>query len=198
MPVGRVQTRPVPTRLTRAQHLAGLQEAASALVAYAGRAGLDAPVPTCPGWSVRDLVAHVERGRDAVADALADDPGTARRQCHEVTVHAVDALAASLGRAPRVDEVWIDPDLAADGIDELLGGALPRWRARLRCAEFSLLVVRPTDVADWWQVELGPRPPVVTRSPAGGAAEADWELTGTAVELYLRLWNRLEPTPAWP
>ena len=67
----------------------------------------------------------------------------ARRQCHETTMHAVDALAASLGRAPRPDEVWVDPELAGDGIDELLGGFLTRPRSRLRCDEDALLVVRP-------------------------------------------------------
>lgn len=36
-----------------------LVEAESALLAEtAGRAGLDAPVPTCPDWAVRDLVTH--------------------------------------------------------------------------------------------------------------------------------------------
>ena len=48
----------VPTQLTTAQHLAGLSEAMRAFVRYADRAGLEAPVPTCPDWTVLDLVAH--------------------------------------------------------------------------------------------------------------------------------------------
>ena len=48
----------MPTHLTTARHLDGLHEAVTAFVAYAGRAGLDAPVPTCPDWTVLDLVAH--------------------------------------------------------------------------------------------------------------------------------------------
>ncbi len=40
-------------------HLAALQEVGDRLAAAARGAGLATPVPTCPGWSVRDLVAHV-------------------------------------------------------------------------------------------------------------------------------------------
>ncbi|QIG45260.1 maleylpyruvate isomerase family mycothiol-dependent enzyme [Nocardioides anomalus] len=237
----------MPTQLTTAQHLAGLREAASAFTTYADRAGVDAPVPTCPEWTVLDLVAHqgmvhrwaaaLVRGRhpdddevtgfEAAGRAAADPTGWlaegvadlasaleaapetldapvflldaprpaafwARRQCHETSVHAVDALAAALGRPPRADEVWLDPELAGDGIDELLGGFLTRPRSRLRCEEDALLVVRPDDVTDWWSVELGPRPARTTRHGGAEPPEADWELTGGAVELYLRLWNRTD------
>ena len=244
----------MPTQLTTAQHLAGLSEAMRAFVRYADRAGLEARVPTCPDWTVLDLVAHqgmVHRwaaallggerptddevaayeasgrgsehplgwladGAAALAEAvngasddvealvfLNDAPPArefwARRQCHETTMHAVDALAASLGRPPRPDEVWIDPELAGDGIDELLGGFLTRPRSRLRCDEDALLVVAPDDLADWWEVDMGPRPAVTTRRTTGDESpdDADWELTGGAVELYLRLWNRTEPPEEW-
>jgi uncharacterized protein (TIGR03083 family) len=244
----------VPTHLTTAQHLAGLSEAMRAFGRYADRAGLEASVPTCPDWTVLDLVAHqgmVHRwatallrgerptdeevdgfdaeGRDAEdplawlaagASALAaavngapddlealvflnDAPPArgfwARRQCHETTMHAIDALAASLGRAPRPEEVWLDPELAGDGIDELLGGFLTRPRSRLRCDEDALLVVRPDDLGDWWEVAMGPRPAVTTRRTTGDERpdDADWELTGGAVELFLRLWNRLDPPEEW-
>jgi hypothetical protein len=119
----------------------------------------------------------------------------ARRQCHETTIHAVDALSASLGRAPRPDETWIDPTVALDGIDELLGGFLTRPRSRLRCEEEALLVVAADEGTDWWEVSLGPRPAVVTRHRTAydGGSDPDWEVTGSAVELYLRLWNRSDP-----
>ncbi len=251
-PCHRGQTRCVPTQLTTSRHLDGLHEAVTAFVAYAGRAGLGAPVPTCPDWTVLDLVAHQgmvhrwagalvrgerpsddevegyeETGRTALAPLawlsvgaaelarsiiaapedlaalvfLNDAPPArgfwARRQCHETTIHAVDALAASLGRAPRPGEVWVDRELAGDGIDELRGGVLTRPRSRLRCDEDALLVVRPDDLADWWEVDMGPRPAVTTRRTTGDEPpEADWELTGGAVELYLRLWNRTDPPPA--
>lgn len=215
-----------------------------AFVRYADRAGLTAPVPTCPDWSVRDLVAHqgmvhrwaaalVRGERDvdpdsfeaagraepdpldwladgaidlaatltrAPADAravvfLRDAPAPrefwARRQCHETTVHAVDALATALGRRPDPSETWIETDLAVDGIDELLGGFLTRPRSPLRCEEEAVLVVAPDDAPDFWWVELGPRPAVTTRR-TGPRPEGDWELGGSAVDLYLSLWNRTE------
>jgi uncharacterized protein (TIGR03083 family) len=123
-------------------------------------------------------------------DAPPAKPFWVRRQCHETTVHAVDALAASLGRAPRADEVWVDAELAADGIDELLCGFLPRSRSRLRAADPGVLVVAPDDRDEWWEVRLSPEPPVSTRRTGAAPADPDWLLTGPAVELYLRLWNR--------
>jgi uncharacterized protein (TIGR03083 family) len=40
-------------------YLAVLASEANALASAAEEAGLDAPVPTCPGWTVKDLVLHV-------------------------------------------------------------------------------------------------------------------------------------------
>ena len=213
-----------------------------AFVRYADRAGLRAPVPTCPDWTVRDLVAHqgmvhrwaaslVRGERDADPDAfeaagraepdpldwlrdgvielaealtaapddvrapvfLDDAPGPrafwARRQCHETTVHAVDALAASLGRHPDPTETWIDVDLAVDGIDELLGGFMTRPRSPLRGAGDSVHVVAPGDAPAGGGGELGP-PAAVTSRRTGPRRDGDWLLEGSAVDLYLSLWNR--------
>jgi uncharacterized protein (TIGR03083 family) len=234
----------VPTELTFDRHLEGLRSAMVALVRYADRAGPDAAVPTCPGWTVLDLVAHqgmVHRwatglvrgewqldtdveafsrdGRDAedplewlrdgvvelvstltrapadleapvfLHDAPSPRAFWARRQCHETTMHAVDALAAALGRPPAAAETWIGPELAADGVDELLGGFVPRARSQVRCEEEGLLVVSPSDAPDWWAVRIGPGPAVTTRR-RGPRTDGDWVLDGPVVELYLRLWNR--------
>src|SRR4029453_6359383 len=184
-------------RVTLAGHLEGLRASLLAFVRYADRAGLQAPVPTTPDWTVRQLVAHqgvvhrwaaptvrgqriapdeVEReGRRAVdpldwlrdgaievVQAISDAPDDldalvflrdapparqfwARRQCHETTMHAVDALSAALGRYPKADDTWIDPVLALDGIDELLTGFITRPKSRLRSEEPLTLSVRPTD-----------------------------------------------------
>jgi uncharacterized protein (TIGR03083 family) len=242
----------VPTDLPLTRHLDGLRDAMVAFVRYADRAGLQAPVPTCPDWTVRDLVAHqgmvhrwaaaLVRGeqdvdpealeaagrteldplewlRDGVIELaetltrapadthalvfLNDAPAPrefwARRQCHETTMHAVDALSAALGRAARAEETWIDTDVAVDGIAEQLGGFRTRPRSRLRCEEDSVLVVAPDDVPDWWRVDLGPGPARTARR-AGPRESGDWVLEGSAVELYLRLWNRSDdagPDQAW-
>lgn len=117
-----------------------------------------------------DPLAWLSTGASALAEAVTGAPEDlealvflndappargfwARRQCHETTM-------------------WIDPELAGDGIDELLGGFLTRPRSRLRCDTEAVLVVRPVDLPDW-------------------------ELTGRAVELYLRLWNRTDPPQEW-
>ena len=42
-----------------AEHIASLRREGDLLAAAAVAAGPDAPVPTCPGWHVRDLVRHI-------------------------------------------------------------------------------------------------------------------------------------------
>ena len=230
------------TTLQVAAHLEGVRAAMVAMVRYADRAGLDAPVPTTPDWTVRRLLAHqgmVHRwaaavvtgaaptpdrwereGRDspdplewlrdgaievvtAISSApadldapvfLADAPTPrsfwARRQCHETTIHAADALSAALGRYPvAADARWIGTELALDGIDELLTGFLPRPVSRLRSDDGQRIAVRPEEGGGGWLVELGAGPPVTSRF-TGAAPEAEVELTGSAVAVYLTLWNR--------
>lgn len=230
-----------------------LGAAATVLRANAMAAGLDAPVPTCPDWTVLDLVAHqgmvhrwaashlrgapvdppepferdgresadvlgwFDEGATALLQAIVDAPDDlealvflreapaprlfwARRQCHETTVHAVDALGARLGRPARADETWIRPAVALDGIDELLVGFVTRRRDGLSPGAPTRLLVRPDDADVAWLVDLDTGRPVSTRrvrpdSPE--AASADHAFTGDAVDLYLRLWSRgAEPADA--
>ena len=228
------------TELTLGEHLEGLRSALVAFVRYSDRAGLRAGVPTCPDWTVRNLIAHqgmvhrwataivrgeridadavreegqrspdpVEWLRDGAVDlaqALTDapddlrvlrflnDPPPAkqfwgRRQCHETTIHAVDALAASLGRYPVAADTWIAPPVALDGIDELLTGFITRSVSRLRTAEPVSIAVRPSDADRSWLVTVGEEPAVTTRH--AGHVDGDIVLDGSAVALYLTLWNR--------
>ncbi len=132
----------------------------------------------------------------------------ARRQCHETTIHAVDALSAALGRYPTAADTWIDPALALDGIDELLTGFVTRPRARLRSDEPVRIAVLPddlpTDAQRGWLVHVCTEP-VVTERLAGSEAverarKADVVLEGGAVALYLTLWNRSDeavPADGW-
>lgn len=242
----------MPTKLSLAEHLEGLSAASTSLVRHGERAGLDCGVPTCPGWTVRRLVAHqgmvhrwataLLRGEGADADELeragwsADDPLAwlkdgaaaltgaileadedvrtvvylndapaprqfwARRQCHETSIHAVDALSAALGRYPTGAETWIDPVLARDGIDELLGGFITRNNSRVRCEDPLRVGVLPDDADDGWLVEFGRRPALTTRLAGEpvGAIEVDVELRASSVSLYLALWNRSDEVSVAP
>lgn len=233
------------TELTLAQHLEGLRAALVAFVRYVDRAGLRAPVPTTPDWTVRRLVAHqgmvhrwatatvrgerfdpdachqegidapdpVEWLRDGAIDLaqaiteapddlealvfLADPPPAkrfwARRQCHETTIHAADALSAALGRYPKAADSWISDEVALDGIDELLCGFLPRERSRLRSAEPVRIAVRPEGFDGGWEVAVGAEPPVTTRS---ADPQGEVVLAGSPVALYLSLWNRSDEVTA--
>jgi uncharacterized protein (TIGR03083 family) len=157
------------------------------------------------GLVADDPVAWLRSGADRLVTAireapdelealvfLADAPSPkrfwARRQCHETTVHAVDALSAALGRYPRSDDTWIDRDVALDGVDELLTGFLPRPHSRLRAEDPMTIAVLPDDADERWLVAISSQPPVTARGL--GDEDADVVLRGSAVALYLTLWNR--------
>ena len=233
----------------------GLGRAATVLRANAAAAGLEAAVPTCPAWTVLDLVAHVgmvhrwaighlrgapvedaaaleregreqrdvlgwfDDGATALLQALVDAPDDldapvflkdapparlfwTRRQCHETTIHAVDAIGARLGRPARAEETWLRDAMALDGIDELLRGFLPRRRQGVFAAEDRRVLVRPDGLDVGWFVHVHPDTPVeTTRLDLASQVPpaADQLLTGSPVGLYLRLWNRAaQPEPPAP
>jgi uncharacterized protein (TIGR03083 family) len=208
------------------------------LAAAAERAGLSAPVPTCPDWVVRDLLLHTGAVHRWAATCVADAPAEpadlgevektagalgddalvgwfragltelvdvltaapedldcwtfmrtaptgsqfwARRQAHETAIHSVDAEAAAGFASP------IASALAADGVDELLCGFLPRNR-RLHADEPVSVLVSATDTGHHWLVHYGPERPTAARVSA--PVDADATIAGTAAELYLALWNR--------
>ena len=149
------------------------------------------------GW-LREGAARLVEVLDSAPDDLdaltflADAPPArqfwARRQCHETTIHAVDALAASLGRRPRAGDTRIGRELALDGIDELLTGFLPRPSCRLRSPDPLTLAIEADDADASWFVTVHERPPVTRRGVSD--VDADIEIRGPAVALYLTLWNR--------
>jgi uncharacterized protein (TIGR03083 family) len=220
-----------------ADHVEALTTEGRRFADAAERAPLDAPVPTCPEWAVRDLVRHLggvhrwatgyvagrvteprdvgldevvgtwpddgelvgwfRAGHEVLVDALAAaDPDLAcwtflrapsplamwaRRQCHETTVHRVDAEAA-VGRLTPVD-----PRLAADGVDELLSCFVTRRGGRLRADPPRSLRVTSTDAPGDWLVQIGPDGVATT---VGGDEAADGTVRGPAEALYLALWRR--------
>jgi uncharacterized protein (TIGR03083 family) len=227
------------------EHLAGLDAAVDRMAVWARSAGPDAPVPTCPGWSVRDLLAHqgmvhrwataVVSGADpaGVDDAALEEAGRAaadpvgwlldgatplvealrsapddltvmtflkeapparafwaRRQCHETTVHALDALSALEGRPLRADDVWLTDALAVDGVDELLVGF---WQRRTKGPRSESAYAAAVVVTDGpaWVVDISDQSPVTRRrQPGDGIPPAQRTVRGSAADLYLALWNR--------
>lgn len=171
----------------------------------------NAPLAETEGRTSGDPLAWLHAGATDLAAALEDAPDDletltflkaappprqfwARRQCHETTVHALDAVAAEQGRALRADDAWFGQDLAADGVDELLLGFWPRSKGRLRSTTPYAVRVLPTDVPLSWVVEVSDAP-VRSRRVVGPDADdpavaALPTVRGSAVDLYLRLWNR--------
>lgn len=224
-----------------AEQLDAIGAATAVIVESLDAAGPKTAVPTCPDWTLRDLIGHVGMvhrwagtivangitqnpditiepapahdlagwlidGSERLVETIAAAPDDlqalvifkaaltpkqfwARRQAHETTIHSVDALSARLGRIPTSKEADIPPELAVDGLDELLMGFVPRRSSELRSEQPLTFVVAPTDIDRAWTVQLSADPPVTTRGGVGSGA-ADAVMTGTAASLYLGLNNR--------
>ena len=104
----------------------------------------------------------------------------ARRQAHETTIHRADA-ESPVGRITPVE-----PAIAADGIDELVMGFIPRRRGRLRSDTPRSLAIEPTDAAGGWRVEIGSEGSTTSR----GTGAAGTTVRAPASDLFLLLWNR--------
>lgn len=234
--------------LTVEEHCAGIEEAVERMARWSTAAGLDTAVPTCPGWDVRDLLAHqgmvhrwataVVRGEDRravdtdgfqAAGAVSPDPVAwlragaadllealraapddlevftflkeappprlfwARRQHHETTIHALDALAAEAARAPAAGDAWFAAATAIDGIDELLVGFWQRRSSGPRAPEgrpYTALVT--ADTGHRWRLDVGAESVRTRRLDADDEVPGKDAavLSGPAVDLYLALWNR--------
>lgn len=185
--------------------------------ARANLLGLDCHPPswTAEGQQVADPVAWLLEGAEAVMTTLGEVPDDvradvflkdapaprvfwARRQCHETTIHAVDALAASLGRLPTAPETdFVNPEVALDGIDEVLTGFVTRGRTRFQDVGPLRFKVRPTVGERAWVVDVQADGAVATtrvEGDSGAAADGgDAVIHGSAPALYLALWNRSAP-----
>jgi uncharacterized protein (TIGR03083 family) len=218
------------------EHLGAIARDGSALADAAERAGLDAPVASCPGWTVADLVWHTgevhvffrsctagrwtdpsayveperplgdllvpwyREGVQQLVDVLRDTPpdapvwswaprgGTAawvvRRMAQETAVHRWDAESAASASPPP-----IDAELAVDGIDEFFEhfsdsaaeGAAPVG---------GTVHLHATDAVGEW---LASEPTVGGRIKATKEhAKGDAAVRGTASDLLLLLWRRLD------
>lgn len=115
----------------------------------------------------------------------------ARRQCHETSIHGVDAMAARLGRLPTAAETGLRTRLALDGIDEYLRALLPVTASP---AATGTVHVVPDGCDIGWRVDFGSdgSPPAVSFARATDLDPrlADAAIGGGAVDLYLALWHR--------
>lgn len=172
-----------------------------------------------PPTGREELVAAVRTSSQRLADALADAPAdeprwswsteqtagfALRRQAHEACIHRLDAeLTVSpdgAGRSP------IDAAVAADGVDEALRviiGHRPSW-ARITPEAGRTVRVVATDTGDTWLVTLArrtgtdpqgrehdePTVYVAGQDPVDGTVHPVGILSGSAEDLYCRLWRR--------
>jgi uncharacterized protein (TIGR03083 family) len=127
--------------------------------------------PDSPAW-------HMSPAAEEVAASWA------RRQAHELAVHRMDLEAAA--GVPVGD---LDPDLAEDGVDELLRVVLPRWAHTepLLGAE-ATVAVAAVDTGRRWTVQV--RRGVVEVRDGATSAAADARLEAPATQLLRRLWGR--------
>ncbi len=102
------------TRLDPPTYLAAIGGEADALATAGARAGLDAPVPSCPEWRVADLLRHIGRVHrwvvacTAANDFVAPDSLEAPPEGAALADWAREgaaALVAALDR-PAADEAW--------------------------------------------------------------------------------------------
>jgi uncharacterized protein (TIGR03083 family) len=149
-------------------------------------------------WYTQGLAALVDTVRATAEDAkamvfLRDAPPPrrfwARRQAHETTIHSVDAIAARYRRWPTASDVAIDPVLAADGIDELLMGFITRGRGQLHAAEPYSVLIRTNDTGHAWTLRISDGPIV---ADPGAVERPEVVFSGSAVQVYLGLWNRAD------
>jgi uncharacterized protein (TIGR03083 family) len=199
----------------------------------AAEGSLDAPVPSCPGWAVRDLAEHVamvylhkveairtQKLPDpwppafgegdplellagaytaVLAEFEAHDPADpawtwtddrtvgfwVRRMAQETAVHRVDAELAIGERTP------IDPELAVDGVDELLSVILPAVQQNWPDAITSVLADAAGEVVEVraggreWRLRLGQ-----AGAEFGVPGPADATVDGDPESVLLWLWGR--------
>ncbi len=218
------------------EHVAALRDEGARMADAITAVSASAAIPTCPEWTMRDLVLHTgevhrwatahvtgtagEPGSDeqdfvgplpgdtdlrawfleghaGLVDALANAPADlecwtfmkapsplafwARRQCHETGIHRVDAESASRTITP------FEAGVAADGIDELLSCFITRRSSKLRAETERSLAVHTADTSDTWLVRFSDH--VETTRDHG---EGDCTIRGTASDLHLFLWNRID------
>lgn len=111
----------------------------------------------------------------------------ARRMAHETTVHRLDVQSAT------GEDTGVGPELAADGIDEVLTRLIQRWTDEWACAELAGTVLfHAADAGRAWTVRLVPGQ--LPQTAPETVAEPDASVIGLADAVYRAAWGR--PTNA--
>lgn len=163
-------------------------------------------IASCPGWTAADVVAHLidtfageiagygeiagelapPEALQVALDLLSRDPTSeiARAVAQESAVHRWDATSAF-----GVD-YSVEPELACDSIPSFFEDAWPLLLDYLKrpAGTGQTLHLHRTDGEGEWLVTLADRP-IVTREHR----KADVAVRGTASDLLLWLWGRMDP-----
>lgn len=140
------------------------------------RAGLD---------DLHGLLSSTDESQPAWTWGTGDTVGWwLRRMAQETAVHRWDAENAVGDAAP------IDPELASDGIDEFLGEFVPGEEIPWAGAA-GTIHLHCTDVEGEWTVTLEPG---AVPSYETGHSKGDAAVRGTANDLLLLVWRRVEPS----
>jgi uncharacterized protein (TIGR03083 family) len=153
----------------------------------------EGPYPDPPADNVLadEVVARANELASLLAEVSPDEPMLtwaephtaafwSRRMAQESVVHRADAEAASGAITP------LNPELAADGIDEFLTVFLPLSQDTYKGDDGSTVHLHATDAPAEWVLTMGER---VTARP--GHEKCDVAARGTASDLLLALWRRV-------
>jgi len=197
-----------------AEYLDVLRDRATVLLVSA-RADLDAPVPSCPGWTVAKLVAHIAGVWGWAAAVVRTGARLISRRCRKTSGarNSSNGLSNRLASySTRLSLFWfrrqaletavhawdaqhaaahpepIDPELAIDGVEEFLSVMLPRHLKQHPGGwTGQSLHLHSTAGKGEWVVHLGPDSAVSVEHAHG---RGDAALQGTASSLYLWCLNR--------
>jgi uncharacterized protein (TIGR03083 family) len=214
-------------------YLQSIEADGAALAGIARESDLELSIPGCPGWRLKDLLAHVGGAHRWVSKCVSGGltaqervlpPGPeGREELVEWFNESTDELVSVLSATPGDELVWtplrgafasvwwrrkaaleaaihrkdaeqalgadaddIDPLLALDGIDEYAEEFLPLMlHVVAEPPPVTALLLSPNDIDDSRTLSL---------IPAGvntDAGEANVEITSSASDLLLWMWNRL-------
>lgn len=201
-PSGRVPWSDRWTVRSVARHVAGAHRAVAHILAdrptadFAQAAAMprvEADDPTFPAWFAANTERLVIQCRTVPPAAICWSPhpllaGTAaywvRRVAYDTLVHRWDAEAGA-----GISGAAMDPEVAADAVDELLDAGLRVTRAVAHAPAGPAIRLACTDAPDVWHLDLSAVGRLTIHAEPMDVAVT---LRGTAEALLLWLWGRIE------